>query len=158
MKKWKINLGLLLALVVCLVMSFMSCKGNVYDDCVDEESDSLTVYNPLTNVLFKSVTDFQSEQLRLQSEEAIKTAFLSMSPQMIERVSKVVLSKHGSATVEDVVTEYKVNYDIYSRQVDSDETPPKKSVVDQCKLPDDTTNFKIEKHEQTSVSDPLLRR
>ena len=158
MKKWKINLGLLLALVVCLVMSFMSCKGNVYDDCVDEESDSLTVYNPLTNVLFKSVSDFQSEQLKLQSEEAIKTAFLSMSPQMIERVSKVVLSKHGSATIEDVVTEYKVNYDIYSRQVDSDETPPKKSAIDQCKLPDDTINFKIEKHEQTSVNDPLLRR
>lgn len=151
MKKWKV-LGMSFALVVCTILSFASCHES-YDPSLCDEEDSITAStNALTNVMYTSVSDLQSEQVKLQSEETIKEVFLKMSPQMIERVGKVVLSKHKSATIEDLVTEYKVNYDIYSRQIDDDETPPKKCTIDSY-APLDTSNLKIEKHEQTSVTD-----
>lgn len=158
MKKWKGKLGFIVALlaVLMILLSLMSCHERYDTSACDEEDSSVVCTNELTQVMFSTVSDFQLEQVKLQSNEMIKEVFLKMSPQMIERVSKVVLSKNQSATIEDLVTEYKVNYDIYSRQIDDDETPPKKSTIDNY-TPLDTSNLKIEKHEQTSVNDRLLR-
>ena len=48
-----------------------------------------------------------------------------MSPQMVERVGRVVLSREHKVTMKSLVSEYKLNYDIYSRQTEIDEIAPK---------------------------------
>lgn len=152
MKNWKRKTGIFGVLAVIMLLMLASCHEQYDASAYDEEDSSSVCTDELTQVMFTTVSDFQLEQVKLQSNERIKDVFLKMSPQMIERVSKVVLSKNKSATIEDLITEYKVNYDIYSRQIDDGEIPPKKNVVDNY-IPLDTSNLKIEKHEKTSVTD-----
>lgn len=161
MKNWKIRFMSLVTTLLCLwyIATLVSC-GNVStknEEAIEDVDSSTICTSMLTDVMYSSVTDFQVEQAKLQSTEAIKRIFLEMSPQMIERVSKVVLSKNATATIEDLVTEYRLNYDIYSRQIDKGETPPKKDVVEPDTQPD-TSNLKPDKHEETSIVGTLLRR
>ncbi len=159
MKQWKINFVLLIGALLCLSLLAVSCNQakDIHNDAIEEVDSSTMCANALMETMYASPSDFQVTQVNLQSQETIKRIFLEMSPQMIDRVARVVLSKNNTATIEDLVTEYKINYDIYSRQIDKNEAIPKKNAVESF-TPSDTSNTKITKDEQTSISATLLWR
>lgn len=140
-----------LGVLATLMLTFGSCNNKsdyapLENDssavCAKQDSLAIVSTNPITEVLYTSVDQFLTEQCHMQTDEAIKEAFLSMSPQMIERVGRVVLSKHPDASIDDLVTEYRIHYDVYSRQLDDNEPIPRKVEAYSPLTKPDSTNSK----------------
>jgi len=134
LKSYLKSLAGLISLCVMLTLLFLlaSCHRS-YDGSYEEDEDSTQIALAVKAVIepfFTNVDDIATYQMRFKSRKAMEETFSQMSPQMLERVSKVVLNKHGSATLEDIVTEYKLNYDVYSNQTEENETPPKTPSTD----------------------------
>lgn len=119
-----------------------------------QEKDSAIIVSVIDGYVyptFESTADIKVYQDQYLMQEETKVVFVSMTPEMIERVGKVALSKskNGRITIHDLVQEYSTNYDVYSRQANTGEakpqppsermTPPEDIPLDKKLQPVDTT-------------------
>jgi len=139
-------IGVIVAL--CAVMCVTSCDHGKTDKSANQE-DSVWFSVQLmaqTNPEFTKIDELKTFHDNLVLDDEIKNVFKQMSPQMVDRVGRVVLSREHKVTMKSLVSEYKLNYDIYSRQIETDEIAPK---IPQ-ELKKDTTASLILTNEETS--------
>ena len=112
---------------LCAVMCMTACHHESTKQNVENE-DSVWFSVQLmaqTNPEFVNIDELKTFHDNLILNDEIKDVFKKMSPQMVERVGRVVLSREHKVTMKSLVSEYKLNYDIYSRQTEIDEVAPK---------------------------------
>ena len=112
---------------LCVVMCMTACHhGSTKQNVENEDSVWFSVQlMAQTNPEFVNIDELKTFHDNLILNDEIKDVFKKMSPQMVDRVGRVVLSREHKVTMKSLVSEYKLNYDIYSRQVGDNEIAPK---------------------------------
>lgn len=112
--------------VLFMAMCITSCHNSETEKSAEQE-DSVWFSVHLmaqTNPEFTKIDELKTFHDNLVLDDEIKDVFKQMSPQMVDRVGRVVLSREHKVTMKSLVSEYKLNYDIYSRQIETDEHAP----------------------------------
>lgn len=125
-------------------MTICSCHDHPRGQQSDNTEDSVFVVKIVNDYMyptFSTVEDIKMYQDNYLMQEEIKVVFASMTPQMIERVGKVAISKskNGQISILDLVHEYSSGYDIYSRQATVGEKipePPSENLSNNEESPD----------------------
>lgn len=127
--------------IMLVTACLSSCGDMMKEKSPKEVRDSINFAEKLKDIYDPSLTsveDLENFHKDLKYEEWVKETFTKMSPEMINRVGKVVLANKGSVDMEALVEEYRQHYDIYIKQQESWENNPKLSDKDLINLSEDT--------------------
>lgn len=147
----------LLVFMLCTLLTMLVTSCDYFSKSKESGTyspeDSLFVSTEIQKYItpaFSSAEEIHVYQEQIKQIEEEKVVFLSMTPQMIQRVTKVVLykSKDGYITIHELIEEYTRNYDVYRALTENDERLPiDPHIMDQDMAPlplgDDTIESKL---------------